>query len=82
MDSFDISKVNFDNLRRKFAFQSGVNFVAVPEHNEKNALKHFNDLPDVLPIKFKREYSITEEIKEASLLLPSDNDLEQGTRNI
>jgi hypothetical protein len=76
MDSFDITKINFENLRRKFAFQSGVNFVSAPEHDQKNQLKPFDRIPDVLPIKFRAEQSISEEIKEASKLLPSDGDLE------
>jgi len=55
MESFDISKVNLENLRRKFAFQSGVSFVSAPEHDQKKALKRFDRVPDVLPIKFKSE---------------------------
>ena len=55
MDSFDISKINFENLRRKFAFQSGVNFVSAPEYDQKNGLKRFDGIPDVLPIKFRAE---------------------------
>ncbi len=55
MDSFDITKINFENLRRKFAFQSGVNFVSAPEHDQKNGLKRFDNIPDVLPIKFRAE---------------------------
>ena len=55
MDSFDIKKINFENLRRKFAFQSGVNFVSAPEHDQKNGLKRFDGIPDFLPIKFRAE---------------------------
>jgi len=54
--SFEMSDVNFDHLRRKRAFLSGVNIQLEEEKTDKGDILAFNNLPDLLPIKPKGEW--------------------------
>ena len=47
--SYEISDLNFDHLRRKRAFISGVN-IQLEEEKNKEELVGFQDLPDILPL--------------------------------
>ena len=45
--------INFDHLRRKRAFISGVNIQVEEEKTDKGETLGFDELPDLLPIKPK-----------------------------
>ena len=53
--SFEMDKMNFDHLRRKRAFFSGVP-IQLQEEMDKGALIGFSNLPDILPIKPKQAW--------------------------
>lgn len=83
---FDIQKVNLDLLRRKCCFVSGQNLKYENEYEDnskKKVLKSFFELGDILPIQLKKgiaiETALAEEIKEASKLLPSNDEESQAS---
>ena len=54
--SFQMEKMNFDVLRRKRAFYTGIDIQLKPEFGESKELLGWAQMPDVLPIKPKDGY--------------------------
>ena len=51
--AYELDGLNFDHLRRKRAFISGVNIQVEEEKTDKGETLGFDELPDLLPIKPK-----------------------------
>jgi hypothetical protein len=89
MESFDLEKVNLDLLRRKCCFVSGQKLTYDNEYEDESKKKVFKncfEMGDIIPIKRKKEVvvgsDLAEEIKEASKLLPSnDEESQRGDKN-
>ena len=58
--SFDVGLLNFDVLRRKRAFYTGIDLQLKPEYGESKELLDFSGLPDIVPIKPKTGYVSTD----------------------
>lgn len=83
---FDLERVNLDLIRRKCCFVSGKNLVYENEYegDKKKAFKNCHELGDILPIQIKKglpvDAILMEEIKEASKLLPSNDEESQPSK--
>lgn len=72
--SYELDDVNFDHLRRKRAFISGVNIQLEEEKTDKGDILAFNDLPDLLPIKPKTAW---DKVKYDELMVTTASEEEQ-----
>lgn len=56
-----LENLNWDLMRRKFAWQQSGSIVPQAEYTENRSLRMLGDLPDVLPFRLK---PVDEETKE------------------